>query len=364
MTVTYRNAGPWGSGKGSNLTPAEVDGNFWDVVQAIANFTAPDAVSIADIVVTGNAFTVVLTDDTELGPFTLPIAGITARGDWANSTAYARNDIVRDADTGNLYMTLQPHTSAASPATFDPDLIISSANAWRLLIDAEEIAAFAATLVDIPDSPGFVQPPADDISSTSLTLALADAFKCLSFSNAATVTIPADAAVAFPVGTVIAIRQDGAGTVTINAASAAFLDYPDTAGAIPLETRGNGAVIFLMKTHTNTWRAWGDFATDWSYAPSGSATLVRSQNDLYFRNTVSTGKTLTIGTQAAQNYPRNFQAHVAQMSTGQWTIAAASGVTLNSYAVTPLKTRTQGSVVTVRKVADDIWDVFGDIEGA
>ena len=73
MGYTYRTAGPWGPGLGTDLTPAQVDENFWQAVQDIAA-KAPAGVGISNMIVSGNQLTVVLTDHTVLGPYTLPTA--------------------------------------------------------------------------------------------------------------------------------------------------------------------------------------------------------------------------------------------------------------------------------------------------
>jgi hypothetical protein len=112
--VTYRTAGPWGPGKGSNLTPAEVDENFWELVQDIAD-KAVQGVGIADVIVIGNEFTFVLTDHTLLGPYTLPVATFRFRGQWEPLTQYFINDIITDG--GATYLVVFNHTS---DATFDP----------------------------------------------------------------------------------------------------------------------------------------------------------------------------------------------------------------------------------------------------
>lgn len=76
MTLTYRTAGAWGAGKGANLTPAEVDGNFWQLVADIAAAAAAAGTpnGIANVTVNGSQMTVVLDDATVLGPFTIPRA--------------------------------------------------------------------------------------------------------------------------------------------------------------------------------------------------------------------------------------------------------------------------------------------------
>lgn len=111
MTVTYRTSGTWGPGKGSNLTPAEVDENFWQLVQDVATKAATGA-GIANFYVTGDQMTVVLTDHTLLGPYTLPTAKIVFVGAWSPATIYYVNDIL--TANGSTYIVLLNHTSAGS----------------------------------------------------------------------------------------------------------------------------------------------------------------------------------------------------------------------------------------------------------
>lgn len=69
MTIVLRSV------KGSNLTPAEVDGNFTDLDDRVTEIedNPVEPVGIANVVVDGATFTVVLTDTTELGPFDIPV---------------------------------------------------------------------------------------------------------------------------------------------------------------------------------------------------------------------------------------------------------------------------------------------------
>src|SRR5215831_10743198 len=115
MAVIYRTSGAWGSGTSIDLTPAQVDGNFWQLVQDV-NAKALQGVGISNIVVTGDQMTVHLTDHTLLGPYTLPTATFTFKGAWTPSTLYSTNDIITHA--GSTYLVLANHTSAA---TFDPN---------------------------------------------------------------------------------------------------------------------------------------------------------------------------------------------------------------------------------------------------
>ena len=107
----------WGAGKGSNLTPGEVDENFWDLDQRTADLEANPAapVGIDHVTTTGNTFTIVLTDGSSQGPFNLPAAKFNLVGEWAPNTPYVPNSFITEA--GKSYLILYPHTSGAF---FDP----------------------------------------------------------------------------------------------------------------------------------------------------------------------------------------------------------------------------------------------------
>lgn len=106
-----------------------------------------------------------------------------------------------------------------------------------------------------PSGPSTVAP--NEQTGTSYTLALADATKGVLMNNASanTLTIPANSAVAFPVGTVVAVVQKGAGVTTITAAAGVTLNGV-TAGSGAMQTRWRGAVS-LWKTGTDAWIANG-----------------------------------------------------------------------------------------------------------
>lgn len=76
MTLTYRNAGAWGAGKGGPLTVAEADNNIYTLKQAIDAIAAdvPDANNIIGFTQSGPLLTLTLSNGDELGPITLPVA--------------------------------------------------------------------------------------------------------------------------------------------------------------------------------------------------------------------------------------------------------------------------------------------------
>lgn len=124
MTITYRTAGPWGAGQGADLTAAQVDTNFYDLLQQITTLSAdiPDGVLIdtADPVDVQPAFFKFnFTDSSQSEPIPLPVATFVPAGEWANSTPYARNNVITVRKFGT-YLVLQDHVTPPPPATFDP----------------------------------------------------------------------------------------------------------------------------------------------------------------------------------------------------------------------------------------------------
>ena len=99
--------------------------------------------------------------------------------------------------------------------------------------------------------------PVNNQTGTAYTLVLDDAGNVVTMSNAAasTLTIPANASVAFPVGTEIDVVRLGAGQVTLTAGGGVTLRA--TPG--PNFTAQYGAAR-LIKIATNEWVATGSLA--------------------------------------------------------------------------------------------------------
>lgn len=134
MAITWRttNLGLWGTGKGSDLTPEEVDANFWylfSLYTSINDHLASFAVGIQGIAVHGDQMTITLTDSSTQGPFTLPMAQWVGRGPWTPTTVYFVNDIFDNG--GALYRVLIDHTSQAS---FDPGYQIGGHSVYQLIL--------------------------------------------------------------------------------------------------------------------------------------------------------------------------------------------------------------------------------------
>jgi len=154
--------------------------------------------------------------------------------------------------------------SLTGTVVLDPDDLddTSTANKFVTAAEISKIAA-AATLTGAETLTNkTLTDPKTNVtenpqSGTAYTLALTDASKLVTRSNATTdtTTIPANATVAFPVGTCIVVQLTGAGVGTIVGATGVTLNGV-SAGSGTIGAQW-GAVA-LYKQATNTWLAFGD----------------------------------------------------------------------------------------------------------
>ena len=108
---------------------------------------------------------------------------------------------------------------------------------------------------------GLVNFTLNDQTGTSYTPVLADQYQVLvtrSNASASTLTIPTNASVAFPVGTVITVLNKGAGAVTISGAVGVTVLSAGATPASPILVQYKSAA--LMQVAANTWYVVGAIA--------------------------------------------------------------------------------------------------------
>lgn len=94
---------------------------------------------------------------------------------------------------------------------------------------------------------------ADKTASHTLVLGDAGKYVRMNVGSGNDLTVPTNASVAFPVGTVIQIRQVGAGQTTVVAASGVTINSAET-----LKLRKQGSSAALIKVATDEWDLTGD----------------------------------------------------------------------------------------------------------
>jgi hypothetical protein len=237
MTIILRSV------KGSNLTPAEVDGNFIDLDGRVITLetTPPTPVEITNITVSGSQMTVHLSDMTTFGPFTLPRSRFAWRGTWAASTQYYGNDVLAFGE--DIYLVLEAHISdtAFDPAATDG----SSGNPlYALMLSSAPQIKTVSSIAYMP--------AADDANKYIRMTHPGDT------SGDPVVTIPGNQTVAFAVGVELHFRQSAGAQISFvgesNSAETVTLNV--TTGH-DLMTAQEGAVVTCKKIATNTWDVFG-----------------------------------------------------------------------------------------------------------
>ena len=119
MTIVYVTGGPWGGGTGAPISAATVDGNFYDLNQRIVDLNTglTEGKRIDHVDYTDISMTFYFTDGTSQ-TIPLPIATLTYKGEWTNSTPYFRGDMISTAS--GFYQVLEDHTTPPWPAPPDP----------------------------------------------------------------------------------------------------------------------------------------------------------------------------------------------------------------------------------------------------
>lgn len=409
MAIVYRTAGDWGAGKGSNLTPAEVDENFYDLHGRVDTLetTPPTPNEITNITQSGSQLTIHMADASTFGPFTIPTAGMRWRGDWLPATSYGINDFFRDADTGDIYLVILAHTSEA---TFDPDQLSGGDPVYELAVDQVTSRWMGEWLVDTDyvvgdivnvdgdgvflvlithtSDPTAFDPDAlsgsDPIYARLSTEAVAGGgggiagvvstssygptatldqanylFRCTASGGAINFDIPANSSVAFPLGTMLWIRREGSsagftsGTATIVAPSG----YKTTAHAI-------NSIIYAIKIDTDTWALGGDLAQDRIWGISGTTlTLALSyynRDVTYLNFTNAAGCDVTVPPNADHAHPIGAEFHLRQAGAVDVTAVAGSGVTISAKAGSTLSTNGVGAVMILKKYDTNVWHLYGD----
>jgi hypothetical protein len=108
---------------------------------------------------------------------------------------------------------------------------------------------------------GLVSATLNDQTGTTYTPVLTDQYQVLvtrSNASASTMTIPTNASVAFPVGTVITVLNKGVGLVSISGAVGVTILSAGAVAAIPTLAQYKSCAI--MQTAANTWYVVGAIA--------------------------------------------------------------------------------------------------------
>jgi hypothetical protein len=147
-------------------------------------------------------------------------------------------------------------------------------------------------------------------------------------------------------GTTIAVANGGTGITSFGTGVATFLGTPSSANFASMisDEIGTGNVLL------------SDMATS---AQSASYTLVLADKAKVVEMAVGSANNLTVPLNSSVAFPTGTQIHIVQTGSGQTTVVATGGVTINT--ATTLKLRAQWSAATLIKRAENTWVLVGDL---
>lgn len=131
-----------------------------------------------------------------------------------------------------------------------------------------------------------------------------------------------------------------------------------TSGKIPVPQAGDQAKYL---SGAGTWTALPSYIVEIQAYSTTAVTLALTDAEKYLRFTNASAKTLTIPTNATVAFPIGTTISGISTTTGQLTVAGASGVTVNTPETLRLRPKAFVSFV-LTKVATDTWDLAGDLE--
>lgn len=189
MTLKYRTDGPWGTGQAADLPAADIDSNFWQLLERVGALeaTPPEAVGIEDFTVVGNQMTVLMTDGSTRGPFALPVAQLGFAGEWRPNTTYLVPNLF--TENGSLYIVQFNHTSAA---VFDPGANDGAGHDYYGLVLAAPIQPYDVALFYAPEIPGDASILLQHTACRTFTIpgAFGDSVAALRVACTANMTLP------------------------------------------------------------------------------------------------------------------------------------------------------------------------------
>ena len=182
------------------------------------------------------------------------------RGAYSGATAYVANDVVSYnnstyicilASTGNLPTNATYWSLMALAGAGDVVGPASSTDSVLAVYDGTTGKLLKNSTMPI-SSVGYIGSPQVSGGASAYTLALTDAGDHVYFTggSTATLTVPTNATVAFPIGTTILALNNNSGNLTISGAGVTFQLANGSTGNRTVATKGMAS---LLKVATDTW---------------------------------------------------------------------------------------------------------------
>jgi hypothetical protein len=181
-----------------------------------------------------------------VGSGTVTTVSVVSANGLAGSVANATTTPAITLST-SITGVLKGNGTAISAATAGTDYVAPSG-----ALGTPSSGTLSSCTVDGTNSVGFRTAPQTSGGASSYTLVLTDSGKHVIFTggSTATLTVPTNASVAFPIGTTILVVNDNSGNLTISGAGVTFQLANGGTGNRTVATKG---LATCLKTATDTW---------------------------------------------------------------------------------------------------------------
>ena len=208
------------------------------------------------------AVTVTVTFNNSTGPTTRQIAKVTLQPNdtWTTDGTFDSNGNMKTvAGTVNLATQVTGTLPVANggtgvtTSTGSGSVVLSTSPTLTTpVLGTPTSGTLSNCTVDGTNSVGFRTAPQTSGGASAYTLVLTDSGKSVVFTggSTATLTVPTNASVAFPVGTVLLVINDNSGNLTISGAGVTFQLANGATGNRTVATKG---LATCVKTATDTW---------------------------------------------------------------------------------------------------------------
>lgn len=196
-----------------------------------------------------------------------------------------------------------------------------------------------------------------NVQTASYTLLISDQNDLveMNVATANTLTVPAAATVAFPIGTFVDVIQYGVGATTITPAAGVTIR---SNGGL-LQPVAQYTQVRLTKIALNEWLLSGKYIDGAVVAKTASYTLALLDQSNIIEMNVATANNLTVPANATIPFPVAAYVDIIQYGAGVTTLVPAAGVTIRSEGG-QLKTNGQYAMVRLTKIAPDEWVLAGN----
>lgn len=158
------------------------------------------------------------------------------------------------ATAGTDYVAPGTATTFTAAQTFNSTYLkLAGSTSGTSTLNAQAVAGTTTyTLPPAAGTLGYVNAPQTSGGASAYTLVLADQGNHVIFTggSTATLTVPTNATVAFPIGTTILVVNDNSGNLTISGAGVTFQLANGATGNRTVATKG---LATCLKTATDTW---------------------------------------------------------------------------------------------------------------